>query len=110
FLATEDVSFQLMLFHGGWQLDETSKGLDGQLVIGARAPVVRLRSARGISRGEKLEKFPSAKLALECLRMAVGFRKLLLFLVFQVRRICMSAPSLFLCYLCVQVALRCAFL
>src|SRR6266851_529195 len=93
-----------MLFWGGRQLAQAGKGLESQLVIGARAPIVRLGSIRAFRRGEKPVKLPFAKLAFEYLRMAVRTSKAPLLLLLQARPLWMSGPAIDLRHLCVQSA------
>src|SRR5712691_8513048 len=95
-----------MLFWRGRQLAQASKGLESQFVIGARAPIVRLGGIRGTRRDEKPAKLPFAKLALECLRVAVQFGKPLLLLLFEARPVWMSGPAIDLRHLFVQTPHR----
>src|ERR1700674_3490771 len=76
FLAAVNMGFQLVLFRRGRQLTDAGEGLESQLVVSSRAPIVRLGSIRTLRGDDKHTVVPHPELALECLSTTIRLGKL----------------------------------
>ena len=84
FLAVVDIGFQLVLLQRGRQLTEASEGLESQLIVGTRAPIMRLGSIRSLGGRQQLRELSFPELALECGGTAIRLWKTDFLLLFNV--------------------------
>src|SRR5437016_4006642 len=106
FLSAVNMGFQLVLFPGRRQPAKASEGLESQLVVGSRAPIVRLRSIRTLRGDDKPTVLSRLELALECLSTTIRLGKLALLLFFDIRPVRMSGLAIDLRYCRVQTPHR----